>query len=134
MNKKTSLTAQELRLGNILLFDEMRVRVKGMSQDFNDSPYDIEIELPDGMFTQVPLEDLRPIALTHEIVLESGFERSSFVVGDGWKIKIDGRNLYFTDEMEFYVEDESIAFMTKRVDYLHTLQNLIFSLTGTELK
>ena len=74
-------------------------------------------------------DDIRPIPLTEEILLKAGFEkdieslfyRNSFIIA-----KTKTRWAFYHNGLT----GGELA----RIDYIHELQNLIFALTGEEIK
>lgn len=76
-------------------------------------------------------EDLRPIPLTEDILLKCGFEKNykSYL----YKIPINGfRMLIYSHESSF--RHHLNMYCSIDIKYLHQLQNLFKSLTGTDLK
>ncbi len=120
------LEAKELRIGNILRcpkgnYGAEFVKVESISDE--------GINL---MFRDYALRDLEPIPLTEEILLKCGFEKEfkfSFTRGS---IRIE---LGVFDKWAFFWNtnsDESIFIC--EVQYLHSVQNIVYELTKEELE
>lgn len=81
------------------------------------------------------LEDLQPIPLTEEILLKCGFEdgcKSIYAIylpNDGSYFHVK----YSVHNNGFYVVLEGF-YASRRIKSVHQLQNIIFALTGEELK
>jgi hypothetical protein len=77
-----------------------------------------------SIIAKYPIEDLQPITLTPELLEKSGFEKENDYWNlEGFKIWHDGKGFY-------HINSELLV----HIDYLHQLQNLFYSLTGTELE
>ncbi|MCE4064328.1 hypothetical protein LXM63_04425 [Chryseobacterium gleum] len=112
------IAPQELRIGNI-------VRLKSKNKDYViDSGYEID--------TGTDSEDFEPIELTEDWLLNFGFEPTTPGYWSNGKLEIG----YTTTDDNIQYEYISITHKTEMTDlkYVHQLQNLIFSLTGEELK
>ena len=131
----------ELRTGNIIIdlhdrlgkITHIRERsVKYLVKD-SDHPFNVEIE------------SIKPIQITIDLLFEYGFDFSDDW-GDGLFIQCEHFKLillyYHPDEsmawgvrLEDYDEDEKPQIiMLPEIQYLHTLQNLVYSITGKELE
>ena len=138
------MEANELRIGNYVQTNDKRlgnnVRPFGIYPVFeigsnHVSCYHSKDNEHGGFYK---LEDLKPIPLTEELLLKSGFYKAEYLEHI-FNINIDG--LYFAfDEAFEGGKDENIVgdfdeCVTIRIPkYLHQLQNLYFALTGKELE
>lgn len=140
----------ELRLGNKLLFDKQIVSVEGISRDLNDEPYDIEIELPDGMFATIQIEDLETIPMSNEWLKKFGFERnllwqalSEGAPYDSYEIKVGDYTRYVVlsdlhrpgkeGKFNWYTGANAVCHAIE-LKYVHQLQNIYYCFTGKELE
>jgi hypothetical protein len=119
------MNASELRIGNLFLYENCIYIAKVIRVDFI---YGINRNgFAPGEF---PIEVIKPIPITSEILLACGFEN-----------KIRG-NYYHKEFTKLYVNiDNSIAIhfgnkngILKLIDYLHELQNIFWILTNQELE
>jgi hypothetical protein len=110
---KKSMEATELRIGNLV--------------QWSDETQIVPITITRLGNFSVGMESIKPIPLTEEWLLNFGFEKyhSNMFVKEG-RLTV---NWYLLHEYYF------ISFNHKRVElkYVHQLQNLYYSLTGTEL-
>ena len=127
------MEANELRIGNYILYDGNIVKVWGLSGDVEH----ISLLSKAGLFGD-KISKIKPITLTEEILLKCGFE------------KIDTKNIplgyYYTkfpiciipnesgNDIEIMDNDYSINMGNNSPKYLNQLQNLYFALTGKELE
>lgn len=122
----SELKASDLRVGNLLQRGELGfVTVKRII--INDD--DVLINEQSGLFTLG--YNLTPIHLTEEILLKCGF----FYDEDSRTYKIHNCTL----QLDFYDYDEGFMCIVfgddlRMIKYLHELQNIIYALTGKELK
>ena len=75
-----------------------------------------------------------PIPLTEEWLLKFGFSKRD----DNYELLVDELNLEvslidFIENWSVYLSGPFGMVNTKKINYLHQLQNLYFALTGTEL-
>ena len=86
-------------------------------------------------------EDLEPIPLTEEWLLKFGFEKAKHSHGydcyikDGFDFDIVSHGRYWV--LAIYTDEsctDSLYFAHGRFEYVHQLQNLYFSITGSELQ
>lgn len=124
----------------------MTCEVVGLQRIFDDEPYNVELKLPDGMYTEVGIEEISPIALTEDWLKRFGFEIDRW--SNGTKImgtKKDFNSLAdygsqkivielneHTNKWDSYLE---CGYYQNQIDcsYVHQLQNLFWCLTGQEL-
>ncbi len=124
------MKANELRIGNFVStrFENKSFVVTGIrNQHTKDGDFEL-IFLSNGKsFLPVHIE---PIPLTEEWLLKFGFKQKkldSYFDTTKWS---DGKNI-ITVNTDLFVTMEST--FHKRAEYVHTLQNLYFALTGEEL-
>lgn len=118
------MKAQELRIGNLVMFREKKVvEVSNLGNSFET------IELANGLrYGSDDIEDYEPIPLIEEWLLKMGFEysRDEFLFNNGYF------DLIFNDnKVSLRVEGQWLSLEIKHV---HQLQNLYFALTGCELE
>ena len=128
------IQANELRIGN-KVFDEDNqsyVEVNELKQCMSDSPYDITLKYPSGMYAECNIEDIKPIPLTEEWLIKFDYVLLTDV---GYYHRVKGTNkmdssIYINDG-KFY----SDSLYEKEIKYVHTLQNYYYfnKLTGEEL-
>ena len=120
------MQAKELRIGNwvnwVEYFDDTYIQITGMtSGNFEDVYFTWEGETErDASITK---GFIKPIPLTEEILLKSGFER----IFGGYKIETKQRYIHL------HTYGGRIEYDTMIIKYVHQLQNLYFALTGEEL-
>lgn len=127
------MNVQELRIGNWIYaaYSLRPVQVTGIHKEEHDSGqmnYHILYE-DDSRYWETP----RPIPLNVAILGKAGFKSGD----DIWLELRDGRYLCFkADLSECYLhfeEDQVIYLNLPEVKYVHQLQNLYYTLMGTEL-
>lgn len=111
------MEANELRLGNYVnkLGVDLVVGIDDIRDIIVDNDFDIE--------------QFAPIPLTHEKLLELGFEFDDYEDYDFefFSIRKEGNVFYYNPITEYY---ES---MRIKIDYVHQLQNLYFALNNQEI-
>ena len=120
------MKANEIRLGNYVLCKGYEVKVLligkyGIQARNNNTDYNCKFRTG----------DINPIPLTEEILLKCGFRHS----GD-LDLELPNALLsYVVKEKKMYLMVGQFAECTDTVpcEFLHQLQNLIYSLTGEEL-
>ena len=123
------IDAKELRIGNLVEYDGHELSVFGLTES------DVEIRLPGGYAPEwVMLYFCKPIPLTEEWLLRMGFQDcySEFIgpVTISW-----GQKIVSTGERQtFYLDGEIPDAWKIRIQSVHQLQNIVFTLTGEELK
>ena len=126
------MKANELRIGNWVKIQSHNqyariIEIKSGRPDNRDF---VRISSPnlDTQFA-VEISQLNPIPLTEEILLKAGFEKDT---GEFYLYKdTTVRKTYYSDDFwRFIFKQQRI----KDIKYLHDLQNLIFALTGEEIK
>lgn len=119
------MKANQLRIGNWVFYDRRPFKIYGISKEY---PFLDTIEFGVGV---VEWKDLQPIELTEEILLSCGFEEKGtiFRINKNTEnefdvcIKLKTKELYFGGTFRSY-----------QINNLHQLQNIVFDLTGEELK
>jgi hypothetical protein len=127
------ITEQELRIGNLLNYNNIAYKVVKIENGF------IGLDRDDDFEDYADIKDIDPIALTEDTLLKCGFTKKServFILPQGKSRLFYSYQLFLIDDIEFdyavHIPDftQPIAF----VKGLHNLQNLIFSLTKKELE
>lgn len=127
---ENKLTPYDLRLGNMLTFQDKIFTVAGLS-----NPQ--QVRLYDGMGADQWefIDTLNPIPLTEEWLLKLGFKKDTEFMGKVLELDCgvsfgisDDNLLYYFGNLECFWVD-----ILAEAKYLHQLQNIVFSLTGTEL-
>lgn len=111
------IKANELRLGNIVHANTPNMIVQAVNK------YEVELYMPGSEadnFTY-PIEQIEGVNLTPAILKNAGFLKVAGVWSD---TKID---LYEGGKSYLYLHSNL------KVKYLHSLQNLVFELTGREV-
>ena len=117
------MKANELRIGNWVMYEGNKYQV--LADDFGWLQYDNH--------------EATPIPLTPEILEKAGFEKREWLFfNQNFYDKkpltydcTDGRIYYESDETDEIGEKYGVNFY--HIKSLHSLQNLIFALTGEEL-
>lgn len=127
-------TAQELRIGNWVKYDNRLFQIESIARSFpclNTDEFGIGV---------VDWNNINPIPLTPEILEKCGFKRHTYEMSGckvwylqdtSWRVAQSYR-----DENEYKLWHERVSPPTwnlKTLNYLNELQNLIFALTGEEL-
>ncbi len=126
--KAEELKPQELRFGNYIKSKEsgfnhivLGIEDKRVSLDKSKYPYDF-------------LRDCEPVPLTEEWLLRFGFEkdRYNFIINFGFDFCVE---YYYADNIySFWIyTDDDWHCILNEIKYVHSLQNLIYALTGQEL-
>lgn len=129
------IISKDLRIGNYLLKDGKIVEVAVINSDNTIRVWNEEKTNTLGCFC-FRLKDFEPIPLTEEWLLKFGF------LYNGWnwdfqsyRFHAQGKN----DRGEFYNtefgirKNKEVFNISFKIQYVHELQNLYFSLTGKEL-
>lgn len=132
------IKANELRIRNWVIFCSQSYIVLSIDEEF------VKLETDYNGFIEVFINEIKPIALTEEILLKAGFEKKISILGN-FEIKhIDYRFVQFVCfllpdnrlEVEFFAKHNNVderGYLTT-IKYLHQLQNLVHSLTEQELE
>jgi len=114
---------QELRIGNTVLYSGIIVRVEAMSKKIVSCS-----GVEKNRYTPIKIEDLKPIKLTFDLLIENGFERHNL---GALSLKISKyKDIEFTSDIKkswIYGEEVSIK-------SLHHLENIFFDITQRALK
>lgn len=119
------MKAQELRIGNYYL------------------SFGIDLKQVETLSKDKVLIDFNPIPLTEEWLVKFGFELKAkefnFWGKNGWHIsntngsfQKDTGDVIVQEEWYLFIADKPVHMLPK-IQYVHQLQNLYFSLTGEEL-
>ena len=113
----------ELRVGNLILFDDKVVDVTGIAKSgFYFGKHGFAINL---------LEWFQPIPLTEEWLLKAGFEKVGVNYQKDWILLW---TYLKTGEVHFVLnEPNSNKRHITELKFVHQLQNLYFALEGSEL-
>lgn len=124
----------ELRIGNLIIFNDDNntvCAIESIKRDFDDEPYSVEIKFKDGMFSDVNIEDIKPIALTEKWLKKFGFVKT----GSMWHHNYY-ENFILTESENGFIfyfgGTPQGSIMNNVIKYVHRLQNA-FILTGNEL-
>ena len=113
------MTAQELRIGNLVLDEHREIIVVSQIFSYNEG----HIRCADD--NAHDFEEITPIPLTEEWLLKFGFFRKGLCFCKYcFDIELQ------MDSWNFSLSDSNYAFEMK---YVHQLQNLYYALTGKEL-
>lgn len=125
---------KELRIGNIVKIDDERLGpIEGKVTSLNEKA-EVELLLSvnkgNGRYFVCGADDIFPIPITDELLLENGFEQCGYIfktlfiemyeVANGWHLHIDNERF------------ETALSMT--IKYLHQLQNAYYLATGKEFE
>lgn len=118
------IKASDLRIGNIIKYTD------------DDSYWTVESISETGLYvynedevTWIEIEEFSPIPLTKEWLLKFSFVKSSYNE-DRFDYKSNFHVIKQKDRWVFRGLGMSVAY----ADYVHSIQNIIHSLTGEELK
>lgn len=123
---QTILKPQNLRVGNWLLHNNKPFEVIDICAYVDaDSEYD------GWLISAVRIEELQPIELTPEILEKAGFEKEGIttIMKDDFPVYFKRHNSNL-QAWAFYISNP----LKLECKYLHQLQNLYHSFTGTELE
>lgn len=132
------IKTSDLRLGNWLNFKGENKRVTSVDEEHLNLNSE-DFENSQGKYEQVwhSYDDsIEPIPLTPEILLKAGFKGripdSEQVLSwrNGNKVIL---NCYKTEPNKYFVYP-ALWEPTLKIEFIHQLQNLIYSLTGVELE
>jgi hypothetical protein len=134
MGKK--LKSSELRIGNWVEGNSPEMIVKVISE------HSISLYMPrsEADNFDFDIEDIRPIPLTHEVLIAGGFTTDEMKVEYSIGLPIgEGADLFIENEghpsMSCGIKSFQVKFnYFKDVKYLHQVQNIYFSITGEELE
>lgn len=130
------MNANELRIGNLILHDKNIVKVTEINNQSNGyCIYGIGLN---GYTHYGNVADyFTPIPLTEDILLKCGgrpWESGLWIPIYNLKAELHFEIFKNTDEIVTNLRSQFCELIFDRIKYLHTLQNLVHSLTGEELK
>lgn len=115
--------ANELRIGNKILFSKKEVTVTGI---LNGLIYCFPNDISQG--DRFNTEDkFEPIPLTDKLLLSLNVTKNTFESYSFGIIK-----LYYKKKFKYFAVYVDVNYLTQ-IEYLHELQNLYFAINGTEL-
>lgn len=135
-----SVSVTDLRIGNLVEYNGMIMKISEICspKPLKDKRYSDKyiIELFDGAgLLNCTLDEIKGIAITEEILLKLGFEviyRSNFTLRLDYK-----ENFKFWAGWNLVNGHFHIRFIGEQftnIKFIHELQNLYFSITGSELQ
>ena len=125
------MEVRELRVGSKVNLNGADVTVKTI--EYNPVSEEYFIRVLESIH-QIKASYLSPIPITEELLLKAGFELQYFgtIKTDAYKNKIVTIHCIGGNTGEFQVAIFNKIFPIY-IQYIHQLQNLIYSLTGSEL-
>ncbi|MBD9177599.1 MAG: hypothetical protein EGP82_00200 [Odoribacter splanchnicus] len=124
------INPKELRLGNYIyaeLVDCPRRIVISAISSGGVSEYGSLAEPTNPQSTYerkwISIDDLKPIPLTEEILLKSGFEKHKFGIVTYYHPLFELDNNFRIKGIDY----------NRKIEYLHELQNIFYDLTGNEI-
>lgn len=126
------IQANELRIGNYLLFDNVQSQITAIDLDLNSISNDV---VADNTYTYIKISSNRinGIRMSEDVLVNANFIKVGSIADgmDKWMIKSSNFILYFNGEYAGLITS-----LPKSVPlyYLHQLQNLFFALIGEELQ
>lgn len=128
------LKAGDLRIGNIFYAEDetlhMTTLVKIIEIWEGGVEWESITECNKGFCQKDFLIDLEPIELSEDILLKAGFEKGTDTLYHLDKVSINMPGVNGYEKGRLYYNS---WFIIPPPKYVHTLQNLIFALSGTEL-
>lgn len=129
----------ELRLGNFIDYEATTHMITGLGESTCNSKW---LGYPEDIYLH-SYSELKPIVLTEEWLVKFGFELKAkefnFWGKNGWHIsntngsfQKDTGDVIVQEEWYLFIADKPVHMLPK-IQYVHQLQNLYFSLTGEEL-
>lgn len=140
------IEAKQLNEGNSVLYNGavMKVSEKRSPKPLKDEKYSEKyvIELFDGAgLINCTLEEIEPIPITEDVLLEFGFGKFFIPVSDIFYLRLPvlshGHLSFYFNSNGFNCDlgtTSGYHFGTTKIKHLHQLQNLYFALTNQELK
>lgn len=116
------ITANELRIGNWIMFDNRYFQIECNSVHF---PYLRTAEFGAGV---VDYNNIQPIPLTEDILLKCGFYHNEKI-----EYRLHCPEFPITIDIDDFGIQISDSWEFGSIKYLHELQNLYYALTKTEL-
>ena len=118
------MTANELRIGNLILVDGEITEITGIKKS--------TVSFSDG-FQMFIAGGIEPIPLTEEWLLKFGFDK---VLPRNDKMYYRLNDYFVIEDSRFFLLGDDafeILKLRQEIKYVHQLQNLYFALTGEEL-
>jgi hypothetical protein len=118
------MTAQELRIGNWVMFDNRIFQIDSIAIVFptlNTDEFGIGV---------VDWNNIKPVTLTEEWLIKFGFDRRGYTSSNGSKLVLHHKEPMYPNGRIYY---NSWCIKNELPQYVHQLQNLYFALTGEEL-
>jgi hypothetical protein len=116
------MKAQELRIGNLVSFYGTKDFITVINTDDKDFEF-----INTTSYSNISLEDLKPIPLTEEILLTCGFEKDEDNI---FKIS---KSIYLLDSGFIQIALGYAPIINIKCKYVHQLQNFYYSLYEQEL-
>lgn len=117
---------EEIHKGNLLMWEDDSKEIIKVTGFYEDEEKGDIVKFEGGV---AQLDEFIPIPLTEEILIKAGFERKN---GYGLRhSKISFIAIKVADAQGYHFKSTDINI---EIATLHQLQNLFYSLTGTELK
>jgi hypothetical protein len=130
------INEKEIRVGNIYLSKRNKdVLVRGVDT-INKLVVIEEPDLDAGKEQPYIFEDLNPIPITKEALDMLGFIKDANAENEAYQKKIDcEKECAFIEFMAegCFLKDRDRNKIGKQIEFIHQLQNVYYSLTGTEL-
>jgi hypothetical protein len=131
----------ELRIGNIVMFDDGSFDIVKVDGIYTSAENDfINWTKIDGLGRfdngNSLLLDFDPIELTEDVLKKCGFKGVKGIEEECLSIKIDYIEISIhLENYHYFIDSPFNQFEGKRqIKYLHTLQNLVYAITGQEIK
>lgn len=146
------MKATELRIGNIIFANWLNQGVEVEEITYMDSDSSIKKELGKYAINEISQDEYRPIILTEEWMLQFGFEMEEYEEKENNRFthpdNTDFDLVFFKSPNDYWCAyNLAISSTDKQLNpepqilpicspfkYVHQLQNIYFSLTGTELQ
>lgn len=137
------IKANELRIGSMVIVDKNGNigEVLAIYQQNYETVCSVKYDDPKyhliGGYKTVLISDLSPIPITPEVLERCGFIKYGQTPFFSYRLKVNS-----LDELAWYSQDCELRYQTIgsgftrnfNIKYLYQLQNLVFALTGQELK
>ena len=124
------MTARELRIGNYIDRNGL-MEVRAISQS-GVKIYDHVNNIFPPTFFDFD-ENIKPIPLTEEWLLKFGFKRVDMMFENASMLYWRKDDFIINDERNVILFNDKETMMKIHCEYVHTLQNLFFVLSGEEL-
>ena len=119
------MTAQELRIGNYVLFSEDSTVLE--IEEISKNGLGVKNEIED---VWIEIDMFEPISLTEKWLIKFGFEYQG---GEGYLLEDGGIRIYASLRNDWMIYNSKHIENSKGVRYVHELQNLCFALFRKEL-